>query len=165
MRRNQKLVQQLSRLHNLCRLLIIVITAASSALVAFELEFLVPVLLAVAALLDFFISWRSLDTEPATLNATTAVLTQLLLYWDGLSLIKRRMPETKEYLVDTAESALLLQHKATVQASLQSLLFASKYEKPREDPNIFYKPPASGDGDGTGAKEATPRTPRTPARI
>ena len=47
-------------------------------------------------------------------NATIATLTGLLMKWDGLSLVQRRMPNSKELIVRTTEDAILLQHNSFV---------------------------------------------------
>ena len=54
-------------------------------------------------------------------NAATNTLVKLLLWWDGLTRIQQRMPESKEFLVDSAEKAILLQHDAFVTGALASL--------------------------------------------
>ena len=46
--------------------------------------------------------------------STIATLTGLLMKWDGLSLVQRRMPNSKELIVRTTEDAILLQHNSFV---------------------------------------------------
>jgi hypothetical protein len=115
---NQEDAPHLARRHQALVLIVIFITGAGSAVVAFGAALWLPALLAIVGLVEFVISYQCLESQLPNVNACTATLTGLLFWWDGLSLIQQRMPSTKDRLVQMAETAILLQHQAYAQDAL-----------------------------------------------
>jgi hypothetical protein len=95
----QMLLPKLTLAHKILQLLVVVITAASTAFVAFGLPSWVPVLLAASTTLEFTITYLQLETRIPSLNRASSELQKLLMWWDGLTLIKTRMPTSKDALV------------------------------------------------------------------
>ena len=91
-------------------------------------------MLAFGALLEFTISYQALESRLPNVNAASAALTKVLLWWDGLGVIQQRMPASKEYLVDAVETALLIQHEAYVQGALASLKSKTGKEEKTAEP-------------------------------
>ena len=120
----------------------IAVTTVSSALAAFDYELRIPAMLALASLLEFPISYQQPDPKLPLHNATVASLTWLLIWLGGLSVMKQRVPSNKELLVDTTETALLIQHEAIVHGALSSLA--------KDDGD------AHADGGGGRGSEVTP---------
>lgn len=121
LRENQTLTPQLSRQLQLLTFVIIVLQSANAALVAYGFPLYVPLVLAVTSMMEFLVSYKTLETRIPNVNASTATLVKLLLWWDGLSVIQQRMPRSKEFLVESAEAAVLMQHEAYTQSALAAL--------------------------------------------
>jgi len=126
---------------------IVVVTAATAALSAFDLELWVPGLLAAAGVAESAVAYQQFETRIPSINAGSSSLTVLLLWWDGLSLIQQRIPANKQLLVDTAETALLIQYEAYVQGALSNLEDLKKAGAAAEEGN--QAGPADGDVEMT----------------
>ena len=98
----------------------------NSALAAFGLELWIPMLLGFSAFLEFIVLERQIESRLPNTNACASALVELLAYWDGLAVIKQRMPRHKELLVDVAETAILQRYNAYVQRALRNLKDISK---------------------------------------
>ncbi|CAD7949412.1 unnamed protein product [Amoebophrya sp. A120] len=121
LRENERMTPKLARQLYQLQFAIIVLNASNAALVAFGAAVWVPLLLALASLLEYSVTYQALEMRLPHMNAATNTLVKLLLWWDGLTRIQQRMPESKEFLVDSAEKAILLQHDAFVTGALASL--------------------------------------------
>ena len=80
-----------------------------------------PVVLTVVATIEYVISYQQLESTLPAVNATALAITRVLVWWDGLSLIQQRMPNSKDRLVDVVESALVMQHAGFVQGAISNL--------------------------------------------
>ena len=111
---NRTLVRNLSKQLSMLQLALVVVTAVSSGMAAFKAQLWVPMTLALISLIEFVMAYQQLESRLPAANATIATLTGLLMKWDGLSLVQRRMPNSKELIVRTTEDAILLQHNSFV---------------------------------------------------
>ena len=135
---------------------IIIITSLNSALAAFDLDLWIPMLLGISALLEFIVLERQVESNLPNTNACASTLVELLAHWDGLALIKQRMPRHKELLVDAAESAILLRHNAFVRRALRSL---KDLTRSRESDDDRGPGESSSTGDATTTKASADTSP------
>ena len=120
----QKRSPGLSRSLRLLQLFILLGSVGAVALQTInesQYSYLVPLVLAFVAVLEFIVSFTQLESNLPAVNATTLALTRAYMWWNGLSTIQQRMPESKDTLVDVVESAVLLQEQSFVQGALANL--------------------------------------------
>ena len=54
-------------------------------------------------------SYRQADLKLAQTNGALNQLNQLVIWWDSLSMIEKRVPANKEFLVSTTEQTVQIQ--------------------------------------------------------
>ena len=54
-------------------------------------------------------SYRQADLKLAQINGALNQLNQLVIWWDSLSMIEKRVPANKEFLVSTTEQTVQIQ--------------------------------------------------------
>ena len=178
---NELTTPRLARLQHVLTGVSITVVALATLLAAFGAALWIPLLLAIASGLDFFHSFANLDSRLPHMNAASAVLTRLLLWWDGLALVQQRFPANKERLVREAETAILHQHEAFVLGSLAHINSVNQVGEQRTNvekllkfngasaptgpapPHVAIgakrKPPESG-ARGSGASRGAPSASR-----
>ena len=86
-----------------------------------RISLLNPVVLALTGTVEAYMAYTQLETDLPAINGVVLALTRVLLWWDGLSLIQQRMPATRDRLVETCETAMLLRHNGYAAGALVSL--------------------------------------------
>lgn len=106
-----RLLPKLTALNRLFMLLIVLLSSVATALVAFELQQWVPVVITIGSAFEFANTYLQLETRIPNLNASASELTNVLMWWNGLTLIKSRQVSSKDELVDRTEDAIVLQYE------------------------------------------------------
>ena len=96
------------------------VSTAGAAFVAFDLSAWVPVLLAVVALIEFFVTFFQLEKQILSYNAAAGSLQKLLHWWEGLDLMQQQLRQNKDRLVNDAEKAILQKHEGFVLLAISS---------------------------------------------
>lgn len=138
---SKRLLPQLSELqakaprsfnrHWVLTVLVVVVTTTGAGFSALGQSVWVPLLLALAAMLEYWDGYLQLEKDLMAMNVASAELQTLLLWWDGLSVVARRMPQKKDKLVNLTETALLLRHQAYASGALAAT--SEKDEDPKDD--------------------------------
>eukprot|EP00931_Biecheleriopsis_adriatica_P061314 TRINITY_DN36869_c0_g1_i1.p1 TRINITY_DN36869_c0_g1~~TRINITY_DN36869_c0_g1_i1.p1 ORF type:complete len:863 (-),score=120.68 TRINITY_DN36869_c0_g1_i1:207-2753(-) len=101
-------------------LLIFCTTALSSLLTFLKYEMWIPVVVSTSAALSTIMDFTNAQTRLRNNNKALADLHGLTLWWDGLSLMNKRMAKYKETLVDVTESIVQQELGATFNPSKQN---------------------------------------------
>eukprot|EP01052_Picozoa_sp_SAG31_P023047 SAG31_NODE_1868_length_7028_cov_4.100303_3_plen_505_part_00 len=94
-----------------------VATGVSVLLGTLEFDIYIAVSTAVVSMLTGIIQYQTLESTIISLNIGATTLTHLLLWWDSLSFIERRMPQHKNHLVTSSEEAILTEVNAFFQTA------------------------------------------------
>eukprot|EP00546_Thalassionema_frauenfeldii_P011103 CAMPEP_0178909672 /NCGR_PEP_ID=MMETSP0786-20121207/8661_1 /TAXON_ID=186022 /ORGANISM="Thalassionema frauenfeldii, Strain CCMP 1798" /LENGTH=962 /DNA_ID=CAMNT_0020581817 /DNA_START=143 /DNA_END=3032 /DNA_ORIENTATION=+ len=97
--------------------------AAATAFVSLGLHEWVPLLLAAVAAFEYSTAYLQLETRIPNLNASATELTNIQMWWNGLTLIQSRQPSNKDTLVDRTEEAIISHY---AQFAGATLLFAKQ---------------------------------------
>ena len=122
----EKFFQELPRKTFIQRTNLIIVScllASSTALVSFNLHAWVPILLVFAGAFEYTTAYMQLETSIPNLNASATELTNVQMWWNGLTLIQSRQPSNRDALVDRCENAILSQY---AQHAGATLLFAKQ---------------------------------------
>ena len=103
------------------QLFIILVTSLGSFFVAIELHQWVPVLLGLTAAAEWIVSYRQLDGRLPAIYHAFGELIQLLLWWDGLSILQQRMPYYKEQLVTSTEEIIVKEVETFTKVALSNV--------------------------------------------
>jgi hypothetical protein len=87
----------------------VVLSVASSALAAFGYSVFVPAALAVSGSFTAFLSYQQTELRLMQTNAAYNQLNQLFSWWEGLTMIEKRVPGNKDTLIKGAEMIILSQ--------------------------------------------------------
>jgi hypothetical protein len=85
--------------------LVIGLSVLSSVFSTFNLVTFIPLLFAFSGALTSWASYNQTDLKLVQTNRAKHQLHQLLIWWDSLSMIEKRVPANKEYLVQVTETA------------------------------------------------------------
>jgi len=86
-----------------------IMSVASSSLSVFGLTVFIPAMLALSGALTSWNSYKQNEQRLLQKNIATGNLHALLLWWDGLTMIEKRVPTNKNTLVYQAESSIMAQ--------------------------------------------------------
>ena len=78
-------------------------------------------LLGLTAAAEWIISYRQLDGRLPAINHALGELIQLLLWWDGLSILQQRMPYYKEKLVTSTEEIIVKEVETFTKVALSNV--------------------------------------------
>ena len=98
---------KISRLNMIFTVIITCLSSGAALFSGFGLSAWVPAILAFVAAQEAFVAFRKLPVKNAQTNSAFTKLNQLTLWWEGLPLIKQRLPNFKEQLVTQVEAVLL----------------------------------------------------------
>ena len=87
----------------------VVLSVASSALSTFDLSVFIPAALAVSGAVTAWTSYQQIDLRLLQTNAALGRL-NLLVWWEGLTMIEKRVPSHKETLVKSTEVCAVRVH-------------------------------------------------------
>ena len=88
-----------------------------SVLTTFQLVTFIPIALAISSALTSWTSYLQLELRLVRTNSAVHQLHQLVIWWDSLNMIEKRVSSNKEYLVQTTEAAIQGQIVAAINNS------------------------------------------------
>lgn len=100
------------------QVLTIMFIGAATLVVSVDKQEWVPVLVAAAAACEFASTFMNLESRIPTMNAAAGDLTNVMFWWNGLTLIQSRQPSVKDELVARSEEAILSQYEQFAGATL-----------------------------------------------
>ena len=103
-----------------------IVQSSGSVLGAFEFTEWVALTVAIAAVLQSFIEFVQLRNQVTSVNLALRDLQSLSVFWDSLSIVRRRTPAVKMQVVRTAEAALLMVVDAHTTASSNTITSVDK---------------------------------------
>jgi hypothetical protein len=86
-----------------------ILSVSSSALSTFGQSLFIPAMLAFSGAITSWTSYQRTDQLLLQKNIAVGNLHQLLIWWDGLTMIEKRVPTNKNALVLQAERAIMAQ--------------------------------------------------------
>jgi hypothetical protein len=95
----------------------IFLSVTSSVLTTFQLVTFIPIALAISSALTSWTSYLQLELRLVRTNSAVHQLHQLIIWWDSLNMIEKRVSSNKEYLVMTTEGAIQGQIVAAVSSN------------------------------------------------
>jgi len=98
-----------------------VIQSSGAILAVFNLSEWVAVTVGVSAVLQGFIEFMCLRDQVTSVNLALRDLKSTLVYWDSLSIVRRRTPAVKQQIVKATEDALLMVISAHTTASSNTI--------------------------------------------
>ena len=122
----QELSPWLNRLSSWLQVTSYLLTAVTTALALIGREAFVPIPIALIALITAVSDFEQLTSRLRNVNQCKMALENLLIWWESLSMVEKRLPVNKEYLVKVAEDNT----NAEVSAFIKS---AARLGKPRLD--------------------------------
>lgn len=87
-------------------LITILLSVVSSVLTTFQLVTFIPVALALSSALSSWSSYLQIELRLCRTNSALHQLHQLVVWWDSLNMIEKRVSTNKEYLVQITEAAI-----------------------------------------------------------
>jgi hypothetical protein len=105
---------------------IFIIQASGSVLGVFEYNEWVALTIAFAAVLQGFIEFMNLRNQVTSVNLALRDLTSLIVFWDSLSIVRRRTPGVKMQITKTTEEALLMVTEAHTTAASNAITSVGK---------------------------------------
>ena len=103
----------------LMQIAIIIASSGGAVLAVYRKEIWIPVLLAFAHLLDVTVSFRQWPLKSQRNGYMYTRLSQILLWWKGLTLIQQRVPFFKFQLVDRVEKLILSEVEMITQSQVK----------------------------------------------
>jgi hypothetical protein len=88
---------------------VLILSVSAAALSTFDRSDFVPAALALSGGITAWASYQQTDLRLVLTNNSLSQLNQLLVWWDGLTMIEKRIPINKETLVKTSELAIISQ--------------------------------------------------------
>eukprot|EP00927_Polykrikos_kofoidii_P050174 TRINITY_DN44099_c0_g1_i1.p1 TRINITY_DN44099_c0_g1~~TRINITY_DN44099_c0_g1_i1.p1 ORF type:complete len:852 (+),score=139.59 TRINITY_DN44099_c0_g1_i1:98-2557(+) len=120
--------------------LTVLLTTMNAALATLQGQAWIPVVVSVISSLQSLMDFHLIQARLQAVNKAAKTLQNLLIWWEGLSLVEKRYPENKENLVQTCESVVSAEQVWPGQGSVGKLSFG--------------KQPADGAGGKDDAREA-----------
>jgi len=96
----------MSILTNVVTSVTILLSVTSSVFSAFDLIDFIPIALSFSGAMAAWVHYNQTDFRLSLTNGAITQLYQLLIWWDSLSMIEKRVAQNKEFLVQTTESAV-----------------------------------------------------------
>ena len=102
------------------------IQSSGSVLAVFEFTEWVAVTVAIASILSAFIEFINLRNQVTSVNLALRDMQSLSVFWDSLSIVRRRTPLVKMQVCEITESAFLMVVETHTTASARSISSISK---------------------------------------
>ena len=139
----QDLSPYLNKLAGRLQVATYILTAITTGLSLVGFAFIVPIPVALMSMLTSVADFEQLSTRLRNVNQCKMQLDNLHIWWESLSMVEKRLPANKEYLVKVAEENM----NAEVSAFIKSTAREGKPQVDEDDLN---------DGRGNKAKDRTP---------
>ena len=117
-----KLVRQtpaVNRFLTTFQVIVIICSSAGAVMTMYNLEIWIPVVLAFSHMLEVTITFRQWPLRYQRNSHSFVRLKQILLWWNGLTLIQQRVPFYKNQLVDQVENLLMSEVEMITQAQMK----------------------------------------------
>ena len=121
-KRANKLAWRLSALD----LATFIVQSSGSVLGAFQITEWVALTVGIAAVLQSFIEFVQLRNQVTSVNLALRDLQSLSVFWDSLSIVRRRTPGVKQQVVQTLEDSLIMVTDAHTTASSNTISSVAK---------------------------------------
>jgi hypothetical protein len=121
---------------------LLIATAAPVLLASFKVNVWIPATVAVSGATQSVLGYTQVSSRLTNINAAIVELTALRTWWNGLSLMEKRIPAVKQILVETCE--------ATVNAELRSWATSVKSYRRSQAEDAGVKETDDDDGKGKG---------------
>lgn len=102
-----KMAPRLETIIDTNQIIIFISTGSLALLAMLGLTKWVPVLVTLIGAISAIMDFEMYVARLALINGAQLTLKNLLIWWESLSLIDRRLPESKQYLVDTTEQSVM----------------------------------------------------------
>ena len=103
-----------------------IVQSSGSVLGAFQITEWVALTVGVAAVLQSFIEFVQLRNQVTSVNLALRDLQSLSVFWDSLSIVRRRTPGVKQQVVQTLEDSLIMVTDAHTTASSNTISSVAK---------------------------------------
>jgi len=103
-----------------------IIQSSGAILGVFEYTEWVAVTVAIAAVLQGFIEFMNLRDQVTSVNLALRDLQSLTIFWDSLSIVRRRTPAVKMQIAKATEDAILMITEAHTTASSNTITSVAK---------------------------------------
>ena len=87
----------------------VLLAVSSSIISTFDLSVFIPAVLALSTTINAWTNYQQVELRLLQTNAAQGQLNQLLVWWDGLSTIEKRVPSNKDKLITESENVILSQ--------------------------------------------------------
>jgi len=111
---------------NLAEILIFIIQSSGAILASFEWFEWVALTVSIGAVLQGLIEYVNLRDQVTSVNLAVRELQSLLVFWDSLSIVRRRTPLVKNQIVSVTEQAVLAVTENHSTAAANTIISASK---------------------------------------
>ncbi len=101
------LTGSLAAINNIVTITIVTLAVISSVFSAFKLVLFIPITLAFSNTLTAWVDYKQVQTRTHQTNVAIQQLNQLLIWWDGLSMIEKRDISNRESLLMRSESYIV----------------------------------------------------------
>lgn len=101
------LTGSLSAITNIVTITVVTLAVISSVFSAFKLVLFIPITLAFSNTLTAWVDYKQVQTRTHQTNVAIQQLNQLLIWWDGLSMIEKRDISNRESLLMRSESYIV----------------------------------------------------------
>jgi len=87
----------------------VLLAVSSSIISTFGFSVYIPAVLAFSSTISGWTNYQQVELRLLQTNAAQSQLNQLLVWWDGLSMIEKRVPSNKDRLITESENVILSQ--------------------------------------------------------
>lgn len=91
------------------QILLVMLSASTAIMAAYELQRWIPVVLALVAMVEGFVEFRQLPLRLSMANMTYTRLKRTKVWWNGLSVLQKKLPNNKNRLVEHVEDTIFTQ--------------------------------------------------------
>jgi hypothetical protein len=123
-----------------------ILSVSSSALSTFGQSLFIPAMLAFSGAITSWTSYQRTDQLLLQKNIAVGNLHQLLIWWDGLTMIEKRVPTNKNALVLQAERAIMAQATTLGTGGGTTMIGANSADRDEDG----HKGDKKGDAKGKG---------------
>ncbi len=101
------LIGSLSTVNNIVTMTVVTLAVISSIFSAFNLVLFIPITLAFSNALTSWVDYKQVQPRTHQTNVAIQQLNQLLIWWDGLSMIEKRDVSNRESLLMRSEAYIV----------------------------------------------------------
>ncbi|GMH73040.1 hypothetical protein TrLO_g12039 [Triparma laevis f. longispina] len=91
------------------QILLVMLSASTAIMAAYELQRWIPVVLALVAMVEGFVEFRQLPLRLSMANMTYTRMKRTKVWWNGLSVLQKKLPNNKNRLIEDVEDTIFTQ--------------------------------------------------------